>query len=501
MVTLFWLALLGAWMVLFVTKRWGLELDPGSVFFVQAAKHLVSGQGLSLFSSSGTLQPMTGQLPLFPFVLSWGWFLGLDPFTWARFLNAGLFGASIFLAGMLAFACVRRMSSAVIAAILLLSSVHVFQAHLELSSEALFLAGALGCFLALSFFQRSGTRRSFYAAALLAAAAGVVRESGLLLIASGAAALFVLSPGGREARFRRAFFFTALAFIPLWLSLLWRMANGAQAFSLAQGFHWPGLAQVYGFINALSSRLLPGAAPDAVRWAVLGLVCGVLLVMVRRIKIDLGSWQARAMFAPACFIGLFLAAAFIRMFAAAGVGRCSSLAVWAVLLVLLASGWPALWRQEWLHRRFKQAIVVCLVAFVALNMVRSVQLGRLFSRQGAGYGAKAWVTSQVVKNIRALDEVPVYTNDPLAFYYLTGRPAAIFAVGCGCGDGGICGDKGPFPLVAQMIDDLQQRRALVVIFAGSKKGKDLLARISRDAPLERFMGDGVADIYGLKRKR
>jgi hypothetical protein len=493
-ITLFWLALLGAWVVLLVTKRWGLGLLPESMVYVQAAKHFVSGQGLSVFSSAGTLQPMTAYPPLFPFVLSWGWFLGLDPYTWARFLNASLFGVNIFLAGLLAFTYTRKLYSAVLAACLLLGSVHILETHLVLLSRPLLMAGTLGFFLVLAMFLKNGTRRSFYAAVILAVVAAMTHTIGLLVIISGIVSFYILTPGTRGERVRRAFLFADFALLPSALWFGWKLINEAPSVWRIFHFHWPSLKQIYGSINTVSIWLLPKPMPDLLRWAALGLVIGVILALVRKLKLDRKSFPASSALALVLFLGIFLLVLLIKAFIVVDTGAISQFGltvVWAILLILLAISWSGLLQQRNLPGRVRQVIVACLVLFVALTLARAVRSGAVFYKRGGGYSSTVWGKSEVVRNIRALDDVPVYTNDQAAFYYLAGRSSVQLPDS----------DQETlrFPSRAKVSDDFYRARGLAVIFYPSKENLQALDRIRLDTPLKRFMGDCLAAIYGVTR--
>ena len=494
-ITLFWLSLLGAWMVLLVTKHWGLGLMPESIVYVQAAKNFVSGQGLSVFSGTGAFLPLTHFPPLFPFVLSWGWFLGMDAFTWARFLNAALFGVSIFLAGMLAFTYSRKLSSAVLAAVLL-GSVHIFETQVMLLSEPLLLAEALGFFLAFALFLNSKTRGAFYVAASFAAASGLTHAIGIILILSGGAAFQVLSSGEKGERSRRAFFFTVLALFPATLWFVCKQIYGAPAAAGAYRLHWPPLENVYVSINTVSSWLLPVRVPDGVRWAVLGLVIGVALALVRRNRSVARQRSSQAMLAPVWFLGTFLLASVIKGLSVVGTEALSHrglVLVYVILFILLATNWYGLWRLESLSVIVRRVMFAGLIVFLGLTVLRSAQFGAAFYKHGVGYTSKAWAESLVVKNIRALDNVPVYTNDPEAFYYLTGRPAVMIP--------GSDQRSAYFPAAEKVSDDFNNSRAIAVIFLPSEDKRKFLAQAISVVQLTRFMGDNVADIYGVKRKR
>jgi MFS family permease len=464
--------------------------------YVQAAKNFVSGQGLSVFSGTEAVRPLTQFPPLFPFVLSWGWFLGMDAFTWARFLNAALFGVNIFLAGMLAFTYSRKLSSAVLASVFLLISVHIFETHAMLLSTPLFLAEALGFFLAFSLFLKNKTRGSFYATLLLAAAAGLTHVIGFVLILSGTLAFLMLSSGELRERARRALFFAVCTLFPVILWQGWKQIFPAPSVAGYYQLHWPSWGSVHSAVNTVSSWLLPATVPDGVRWVVLGLAIGVVLALARRKENTTKPPSSQVGMALLLFLGISLVAVVVKGFLVRGgsaLGHRDLVLVYAVLFVWLATNWHVLWDQVNLSAGVRRVILAGLIVFVGLTVFRSVHFGTVFYKSGAGYNSKAWVESQVVRNLRALDDVPVYTNDPMAVYYLTGRPAVMLPR--------CCQQLDNFPAVEKIADDFSRLRAVAVIFLPACDKGTALAQAIPAVQLTRFMGDNVADIYGVKSKR
>src|SRR5437660_7948247 len=88
------LALLGMAGAIYAT-RWGVGLIADSKYYLGAAQSLLNGQGLVLPTPTGESVPMTNWPPLFSTVLAGLGLLGIDLQVGARWLNLGLFGASI----------------------------------------------------------------------------------------------------------------------------------------------------------------------------------------------------------------------------------------------------------------------------------------------------------------------------------------------------------------------------------------------------------------------
>jgi hypothetical protein len=202
------------------------------------------------------------------------------------------------------------------------------------------------------------------------------------------------------------------------------------------------------------------------------------------------------MLAPVWFLGTFLVAIVIKGFMVAGTGALGHrdlVLVYAVLFILLAANWHGFWGQANLSVGKKRVIFVALILFVGLTAFRSGQFGTVFYKHGVGYNSKTWAGSPVVRNLRALDNVPVYTNDPLAIYYLTGRPAILIP------DSGQ--RPGHFSAEEKVSDDFNRQRAVAVIFRTSADQRTSLAQAIPAVQFDRFMGDPVAEIYGVKRQR
>ena len=89
-------SVVGALLVLIATSRYGTGLTPDSGCYISAARSLAAGRGLLPHSGN----PFVEWPPLFPALLALTARLGIEPITAARYLNAMIFGAILFVSGL-----------------------------------------------------------------------------------------------------------------------------------------------------------------------------------------------------------------------------------------------------------------------------------------------------------------------------------------------------------------------------------------------------------------
>src|SRR5881397_2342832 len=100
------LAVVGVAACLYATQR-GVGLLSDSKAYLGVVQNLLNGRGYVGVSPTGAIQSVTDWPPLFSVLLAGPGLAGVDLRAAARWLNAGLFGATILLAGL----AIRRVSS------------------------------------------------------------------------------------------------------------------------------------------------------------------------------------------------------------------------------------------------------------------------------------------------------------------------------------------------------------------------------------------------------
>jgi hypothetical protein len=450
---LFTAAFVGVAACLYATRR-GVGLFTDSKAYLGGAESLFKGHGYVLDHPTGGTYPVTNWPPLFSIALAGLGLAGIDLRAAARWLNVGLFGATIVLAGL----AIRRVSSGstwavVFGALLMTASVDLLKTYSQAASDPLFIFFALlGLVLLGRYQEKPGSRRLIGAAAAVGLA-WLSRYAGVVLVTTGALALLCFGHSGRRTRVKATLVFTALSSLPMTLfilrnSLLFREPLGeSRTFS----FHPPTHHQVKLGIDTLwgwlvPDRALPGSAaalvgnvPD-LRWIVLSAVLvgggGAIVIWRMRHQVNASSgWQlmARSLLEPPLLalllIYVFLYLGFLIVsvsFFDADIDlgpRILCPALVASLIVGVGLGYRALgrFREAPFIRGTAMAAGVLLTASYAHASV--VWLERSHE-EGLGYAARVWQESDILQKVEALPlGTLIYSNGAEPLTLVTGRPA------------------------------------------------------------------------------
>jgi hypothetical protein len=287
--------------LLVVITCWhGPGVNPDSVVYLDAARHVAAGHGPQATNALGEAQLVTTWPPLYPLLIAPGVAAGLTAANSAVLVNALAHAALALLVGLIAWRLTRCAWAgalgawlATLASPLLLNAGHVW-------SEPAFLALECGALLCLLKFANSGRRLPLAAGGVLLGLACMQRYAGYALVAAALAWMLQLRPHGGW----RATAMLAAAAVPL--PLLWRVVvigtQGAvdargTSFAFPTGLHF----QAVGY--SLSAWILPLELPTLIRAAgaiavLLALLTGVVFaVRLRRADSPLA--------APALLLALF----------------------------------------------------------------------------------------------------------------------------------------------------------------------------------------------------
>jgi hypothetical protein len=272
--------MLGAVIVLLAT-RWGIGTSPDSIHYIQAARYLGGTPGTHI---PGDGAVMVQHAPLYPVLLAAAGFVGADPYAWARWLNAALFGLNIVAVGALVRGVTRHWPHAwIVAVVLTMVAVPVLAVHLTALTEPLFLLLTLLALHRLSEYDRQPTLASLVAAAAVVALAFLTRYAGVALILTAAAVILRARglPGTR--RVRDVAVFTTIAAAPMAAWLVRNLLVGSTATNRELAFHPVGLQHAWQAVYTAAGWLhVPQSAPDVVRVGLLVGLAAVVFLTVRQ---------------------------------------------------------------------------------------------------------------------------------------------------------------------------------------------------------------------------
>jgi len=447
------LSILGAVSCLYATHR-GPGLFPDSATYLEGARNLLGGRGFVEITALGTSDPITDYPPLYSFVLAGLAYVGIDPEIGARWLQAGLFGATVFLGSL----AIRHLTSGsaramVVGGVVMLTSVDLLGVFAQVGSEALFITLGLGALLLLGTHAERPDRVRLVGAGIAVGLTSLTRYAGVVLIATGLAGLLLLGRRGSHARLANLGIFGALGSLPLavFMTRNWLVERQLLGESRILAFHPVTAAQARAGLNTVWAWLTPdrelngsfaalfGPVPGlrkivvavAAAAAVIALLRGLSRTGRERTVIKDQSHRAVAgpslLWLPTVFgalYGGFLLVSMSWLDAAIKLEpRILSPAFVASVIagVALIDRWLALAR----HSRVTIG-GVAVAAFLVLTSyghaaVNWMQRGH---KDGLGYASRSWQESEVLRQARALPKnVLIYTNAADVFTVVTGRPA------------------------------------------------------------------------------
>ncbi len=175
--------------------RFGIGINPDSVTYVDAARNLLRGDGLSVLSGAGAeLKPLTHFPPLYSGMLALLGITGAELPSVARWLNAFLFGANIALIGLMIGLYARQSFWLPgLGSFLALTAPGILGTHSFALSEALFIFLTLIGLLCLTIHMEGRRRRFLVAAALAIGLSVLTRYIGLASVLTGVVALLVFN--------------------------------------------------------------------------------------------------------------------------------------------------------------------------------------------------------------------------------------------------------------------------------------------------------------------
>ena len=437
------LALAGLIAPLYATA-WGGGISPDSTQYVEGARSLLRGEGISTPDGDGAPRPITLWPPFMSLLLAAPGLVGLEPAEAGRWLIALLFACNVLLVGHVLARTTRNSAwAAWVSAALILLSPDLFEVHAWIWSEPAFIFLTLaGCAGLAAYLQRPSARR-FWLAAGAAGLAGLTRYAGAALGLSGIGLTLVFAGATSfRGRLRRAAGYGAVALGPLALWMARNVLVAGSATTRQIGFH--RLYSVH-FLPAWETAarwILPNDTYTPLRAALLGLLLVFLLLGVLRSVRSYRGQAAEASGAgllPMClavFLAwyggfLFFSKIFVDpLFPLDDRILSPAQAAFIMLVVLVAHGEferarravPSSLRR-WMANTAQVLLVGLLAAQLGLGARQSARWAAMARKEGLGFNSRSWQHSMLVAFVEQLPaEAVVHSNADDGLLYSTGRP-------------------------------------------------------------------------------
>ena len=412
-------------LALWITAAPGPGLEPDSMSYTGSAQWLAQHGSLAVPTAYWWESDSTSALgsfpPGYPVAISGPVALGVAPIQAARLVIVAAAMVTAWALASAAFAAGGWLAG-ILAPLLALLAPGVVTQHWIVLSEPLSYA-----LLAVTLGLMATKPERAWAYGLTAALANIVRYAEVAIVAS--AVLWALAqPAGWRTRLKRA----VLAGIPAvllqgaWLARE-RLVEARTPFATVG--HFAGVAGTVGQgIERIGAWLVPSAVlpTSLIPLAVLAMIA-VFWLVHRTISVrvpQIGAlelWLLSLLLFSAIYAGILL---FSRTFVGGEIEFddrilsplyiCGGAAV-ATMIGYLWDGWTV--RGRW-------AAGGLLAAWIAAAVVVDVGQVRTLRAEGYGYEGTDWQKTDFARWLRTVGaKYEIYSNDPAAIYFLTGRPA------------------------------------------------------------------------------
>jgi uncharacterized membrane protein YeaQ/YmgE (transglycosylase-associated protein family) len=418
-------------LVLFNTSRYGVGLVPDSANYVSAARSLLAGRSLLCFDAT----PFVNWPPLFPAILASAGLGGIDMFVGARFLNAVVFGITVFLSIRLFGAALRSGLLVLVGSLLVVGSNALQSVSSMLLSDAVFCLLAVAFMATLARLLATRAKWLLVLCCILAALLCLQRYAGLVFVFAGALSFLVWQRGSSlRGRVVHAGVLLGAAGIPLagWLVrnyVVTGTVTGARSPAVHTVFQKLVMTLVI-----IGDWFYPRVQPGWLAWVLFGLfgtaLAGLIAVALTSARRSARSPATIVRVSAAVLVVFVLTLAVLSSIVAFDEISPRLLApVYVPTVVLVLCGLEAGGR--WWGQRLGRCSVgrAAVLAIAGLSLVhllpRSVQISWMWHTRGVGmYTQPEWQESPLLAWLRKHRlEGPVVSNDPAAVYLLLGREA------------------------------------------------------------------------------
>ena len=420
-------------LMLWITQD-GPGVSPDSTTYIEAARSLLSGNGLTV-----TGKPLTHYPPAYPLLLAAAAvFQGGDILEGGRILGALLFGVNTALLGLAAYICSgRSLLAAGLAMLIFLFSPAAGSVHYMAWSEAPFLAFCLTAFLLVSLYIAGPTLYLLILGSLMAGLAILTRYSGAGILPAIAFSLLLLGDRPLKHRARDAAIATGIALLPVAAWLTRNVVTAQTTTDRTWAIHPLSSEHARRLVSTLHDFAFPIAGPTWMK--VLHLAIGAALfatalAILRRRGYTKSNVHSSHVGLPA--LSVFFFPAYIAVLAVsisffdAYIPLDSRILVPAVPLLTVAFVWAARSTAQVLNRRIIWCgFVFFAVISIGMNARRAVSQAVDMHENGAGYTSRYWRESETISYLSGIDgTLTIYSNGPEVIRFLTGKPAVTIPV-------------------------------------------------------------------------
>jgi 4-amino-4-deoxy-L-arabinose transferase-like glycosyltransferase len=441
-VLLFIVACLGFAIVLCFT-RFGLGATGDSVHYLMGTQNLLSGNGFSRTSGGGEIRPITMAPPFYSIVMSAVGLMDKDILGGVRIFQAFLFGASIFLVGLIIFRYSRSIWASLFGAAIMLMTSNLIKHYGWVLTEALYLILLLLAVYCFALYFDTHKRYLVLLSGFLMGLTTITRYVGASLAAAAVVSILIfLRSSWRQKLIDSLVLFAAWA-APVSLWFVRNVAIGGSVANREVSFHPMAVDLIRAYRAEISFWFVPAQLgfPHWLRkiiMIILGLVSPAFFFLLEvRDRLLKKIHREDPFWILPWFLTLhmvfYAAAIYLTLTFTDAVTDFNvvpryliPIYVSAVILYTIVFHRLIYQRQAWLIPRvLLTSVGLCLVFLYAQQ---SLSLLKDPVSQ-IGYTGFVKQEPDITAKIKAIDRsVSVISNDPEMFYVIANRPAYVLPI-------------------------------------------------------------------------
>lgn len=428
----FLVALLGMAAVLILTQHGGVGISPDSIYYISAAHSVKEGHGFMQFDDTPfVLFPL-----VFPsFLVLVELISGKDIVLMAPYINALLFGVTIFLSGTM----LERMNlSKIVKWILLLLialSPGLLEIYTMLWSEALFITEIIIFIWVCFYYFKNSKLKNLILLSLIAAIAADTRLAGVTVIAAGGLLIILSHDSKGWQKWKHIIIYSLISFSLLVINLVRNFLVSTSFTGARQKGDTSFLTNVKYFGDVLGGWLMLAVFPhfNFLGLGIIFIISFSSIFVYRYIKnIEHNSFEKIA----ACFTLVYS----IFMLLSATFSKYETinnrlLAPFFIPL-LFTIGFYVISFIQWVKQPILKFTFIGLFSmagvFTVFSYYKAVEAMQAENKEGGigGYGEDGWIYSDLILSLKRDGQVfnkgiPVYSNASHAIYFFTKQHLAI----------------------------------------------------------------------------
>ncbi len=419
---------IGIFLILYATPQ-GMGLSDDSIAYIAGARSILNGDGYRAAWLASN-KPVTHFPPMFSSVLALIGLSGLDPLRGTRFVNSILFGANIFLLGIIGSRMTKSQVAGVALAILFLVNYSLFRVHSTAMSEPLYIFFTLASFLTFYFYFQLKQKRWLIITGCLVGLAYLTRYAGLALFATFFVSLILLRNNWKDRLSRSALF--VVSFIPF--ALGWSIRNQLVADNATNRtllYHPVTKENIETGIYNISVFLMPIEEWRKVLIKIPNLLIIVTLIFLLILLVWVANKGLKKFFQPSTkkpeilsFISVlyifgYLASIISSMtlFDASTKFQLRILAPIFVSILIIS-----VYFLEKLYHKQKHLSSFFFLVILSLSLYGTITTIAELRKGGQGYASFQWFDSEAMDFLNTLPaDIKIYSNETAAVYLYTQR--------------------------------------------------------------------------------